>query len=78
MVPQLLGKERDWDQSYYAEYSTKHQSQTHMRMFSDGKWKLIRDFNNTGRDELYYFVIDAAESNNFISLESDYTVKNQK
>jgi len=70
MVPQLLGKERDWDQSYYAEYSTKHQSQTHMRMFSDGKWKLIRDFNNTGRDELYHLVNDSAESNNLISVET--------
>ena len=70
MVPQLLGKERDWDQSYYAEYSTKHQSQTHMRMISDGKWKLIRDFNNSGRDELYDLGKDPAESNNVISLET--------
>ena len=71
MVPRLLGQEPSWDNSYYAEYSTKHQSRTHMRMISNGKWKLIRDFNNPGRDELYDLMNDPAESNNLIEFESE-------
>ncbi len=70
ILPQLKNGSSKWDNTYYAEYSTKHQSQTHMRMISDGKWKLIRDFNNQGRDELYDLVNDPAESNNLIDLES--------
>ncbi|MBA62247.1 MAG: N-acetylgalactosamine 6-sulfate sulfatase [Planctomycetaceae bacterium] len=74
MVPQLLGKRKlDWNNSYYAEYSTKHQSQTDMRMISNGKWKLIRDFNNSGRDELYNLVKDPAESNNLIKQQDKRT-----
>tara|TARA_Y100001954_G_C15773185_1_gene585573 strand:- start:1469 stop:1669 length:201 start_codon:yes stop_codon:yes gene_type:complete len=40
-------------------------------MISNGKWKLIRDFNNPGRDELYDLMNDPAESNNLIEFESE-------
>ena len=66
MLPSLQGEDVKWDDTYYAEYSTKHQSQTHMRMISNGQWKLIRDFNNQGRDELYNLTNDPAESKNLI------------
>lgn len=66
MLPSLQGEDVKWDDTYYAEYSTKHQSQTHMRMISNGQWKLIRDFNNQGRDELYNLTKDPAESQNLI------------
>ena len=55
-----------WDNTYYAEYSTHHQSRTHMRMISTGQWKLIRDFLDPMRDELYHLARDPGEANNLI------------
>jgi len=51
---------------FYAEYSTKHQSSTHMRVYRTADWKLIRDFKNTGRDELYHLSEDSEENTNLI------------
>ncbi|MCA9247730.1 MAG: sulfatase-like hydrolase/transferase [Planctomycetales bacterium] len=70
--PLLRGKKpTDWNNDYYGEYSTKHQSHTQMRMFSDGKHKLIRDFLNPNRDELYDLVADPGETTNRIA-DSQY------
>ena len=58
-LPLLLGEELpDWDDSLYCEYSTHHQSRTHMRMFRTPEWKLVRDFLNPERDELYHLAED--------------------
>jgi len=70
IVPLLKQKEVEWDNDFYAEYSTKHQSRTHMRMYRTPKWKLIRDFLNEGRDELYNLEEDPAEANNLIDSDS--------
>jgi len=51
---------------FYAEYSTKHQSQTHMRVYRTSEWKLMRDFKNEGRDELYNLSTDPGENTNLI------------
>lgn len=51
---------------YYAAYTTKHQSKTGMRMYSDGKYKLIQDYVNKGRDEFYDLTIDPSETTNLI------------
>lgn len=68
IVPLLQGKKvADWDNNFYAEYSTKHQSNTHMRMFRTPEWKLIRDFLNPQRDELYNLKTDPAETTNLIA-----------
>ena len=68
MVPLLQGKNvQGWDNDFYAEYSTHHQSHTHMRMYRTGKRKLIRDFLNPERDELYDLVADPAETKNLIA-----------
>ncbi|QDU95317.1 sulfatase-like hydrolase/transferase [Lignipirellula cremea] len=56
----------DWENDSYAEYSTHHQSHTHMRMYRTAQWKLIRDFLNPDRDELYDLVDDPAEQKNLI------------
>ncbi len=58
-----------WDDDVYAEYSTKHQSRTHMRGYRTGRWKLIRDFLNEGRDEFYDLENDPAEATNLIASE---------
>lgn len=55
-----------WDDDVFAQYSTHHQSKTQMRAYRTPKWKLMRDFLNPGRDELYDLQADPAESNNLI------------
>lgn len=66
IIPLLQGKPTPWDNDLYGEYSTRHQSTTHMRMIRTPEWKLIRDFLNPERDELYNLVKDPAETNNVI------------
>lgn len=52
---------------YYAAYTTQHQSITGMRMYSDGQYKLLRDFKNPGRDEFYDLINDPEETTNLIN-----------
>jgi len=66
IVPVLKGEAKDWHNDFYAEYSTKHQSQTHMRMYRTPKYKLVRDFLNEGRDEFYDLSKDPEETTNLI------------
>ena len=54
---------------FYAEYSTKHQSRTQMRVYRTAEWKLIRDFLNPGRDELFHLSQDPGEQTNLIHSE---------
>jgi uncharacterized sulfatase len=70
-TPLLKGQPiADWDDDFYAEYSTRHQSHTHMRMYRAPRWKLVRDFLNPERDELYDLQRDPAETNNLIDSDS--------
>lgn len=69
--PLLRGKKTDWDESFYAEYSTKHQSHTHMRALRTPHWKLICDFLNEGRDELFNLAADPGETKNLIAEQSE-------
>ncbi len=69
LVPLLRGQAANWDNDFYAEYSTHHQSSTHMRMYRTSEWKLIRDFLNPERDELYHLSEDPAETTNLIGTE---------
>lgn len=64
IVPLLKGQAIAWDNDLYAEYSTHHQSQTHMRMYRTPEWKLILDFKNPDRHELYDLKHDPAETRN--------------
>lgn len=65
-LPLLKGKEIPWNDELYVEYSTHHQSKTHMRAWRTPQWKLVRDFRNPGRDELYHLAEDPAEEKNLI------------
>ena len=66
-LPLLEGKPvQSWDNDLYAEYSMTHYCRTHMRMFRTPKWKLVRDFLNPERDELYDLKHDPVESRNRI------------
>lgn len=66
VLPVLLGTTALSTSDYYAAYTTKHQSISGMRMYSDGQYKLIKDYINKGRDEFYDLSNDPAESNNII------------
>jgi len=65
-LPLVEGRQVEWDNDLYAEYSTHQQSQPHMRMYRTPQWKLVRDFLNPERDELYNLGKDPAETTNLI------------
>ena len=70
----LLGEKIDWPDVCYGEYSTHHQSKTHMRMIRTTNWKLVRDFLNPERDELFDLKNDPAESRNVIAAKKNAAV----
>jgi uncharacterized sulfatase len=67
IVPLLKGEApADWNNDYFGQYSTKHQSKTDMRCYRTDRWKLIRDFKNPDRDEFYDLAQDPSEAQNRI------------
>ena len=68
VVPLLSGKSPpDWDNDFYAEYSMTHYAQAYMRAYRTPEWKLVVDFRNAGRDELYHLASDPEERINRIN-----------
>ena len=66
-LPLLEGRQiPDWDNGFYAQYSMHHGARIHMRMYRTPKWKLVRDFLNPERDELYNLEKDPDETSNLI------------
>ncbi len=61
-LPLLRGETIDWDDTLYAEYSMRHGATTDMRALRTGEWKLMIDFANEGRGELYDLVSDPLET----------------
>ena len=71
MLPLLCGeKPGRWDNDFFAEYSMQIYCRTHMRAYRTPEWKLVRDFLNPERDELYDLAGDPAESTNLIGSDS--------
>lgn len=64
--PLLAGKILKWDNDLYVEWSQHHYTKTHLRMYRTPEWKLVRDFLNAGKDELYNLKTDPDESKNLI------------
>jgi arylsulfatase A-like enzyme len=70
MLPLMMGKaQKNWNNDFYAEYSMINYSQAFMRAYRTSEWKLIRDFLDPKRDELYNLVKDPAESTNLIAVK---------
>lgn len=66
-LPLLKGQPvSDWDNGLYGEYSMHHGAQVHMRMYRTHEWKLVRDFMDRSRDELYHLAEDPGETQNRI------------
>ncbi len=72
-VPLLRGEKVGWENAFYAEYSMRHGSKTHMRSWRTPEWKLIVDFLNPGRVELYDLRADPGELTNVASREDSRT-----
>lgn len=71
LTPLLQGqKVENWDNDFYAEYSMINYCRAYMRCFRTPDWKLVRDFLNPERHELYNLREDPAEAVNRISDSS--------
>jgi arylsulfatase A-like enzyme len=65
-LPLLRGEKVSWDNDFFSEYSMRVYCRTDMRSYRTADWKLVRDFLNPSRDELYHLKTDPAESRNRI------------
>ena len=71
LVPLLKGETLvNWDNDVYSEYSMINYSKAYMRTYRTEKWKLIKDFLNNGRDELYNLENDPGELKNLIDEDN--------
>jgi choline-sulfatase len=73
-LPLLRGESISWDDDLYAQYSQHHYVRTALRSYSSDGWKLVRDFHNSGKDELYHLADDPGESTNRIAATDSPTV----
>lgn len=64
-----------WDNGFYGEYSMIHYSTAFMRCYRTPEWKLIKDFLDSSRDELYHLKDDPEERNNLIGSDSPEAVR---
>jgi uncharacterized sulfatase len=69
IVPLLRGESVEWNDDLYGEYNMLNGAQTGMRAYRTPQWKLMRDFKNPGRAELYNLVKDPGETVNLIDSE---------
>jgi choline-sulfatase len=68
-LPLLRGESLRWDNGIYAEYKTSGRfgEVADLRAWRTPEWKLVRDFRNAGRDELYHLAVDPGEHHNLIN-----------
>lgn len=64
----LKGQTAGWKNEVFTQYSTQHQSTTHMRCVRTNDWKLVRDFLNPERDELFDLKNDPEETTNVLAM----------
>ncbi|MGE0126991.1 MAG: sulfatase [Blastocatellales bacterium] len=75
ITPLLKGRKVRWDDDLYVEYSQHHYVKTHLRMYRTTEWKLVRDYLNPGKDELYHLAIDPDENRNLINDPSTLAIR---
>ena len=75
ITPLLKGKQAKWNDDLYVEWSQHHYVRTHLRMYRTPEWKLVRDFLNAGKDELYHLKIDPDETKNLIANTAMVLIK---
>jgi len=73
ITPLLIGQEVDWNNEMYSEYDQNHgDTEAWMRSYRTAEWKVMIDFRNSGRGDLYDLKKDPDEKNNL------YHSKNSK
>jgi hypothetical protein len=70
-LPILRGESIDWDNEHYAEYDMRVGAQVQMRAIRSPKWKLMVDYLNPGRVELYDLTSDPEERRNLYPPASE-------
>ncbi len=75
ITPLLRGRNVKWDDDLYVEWSQHHYVKTHLRMYRTPEWKLVRDFLNPGKDELYHLAVDPDENVNLITDPSTREIR---
>lgn len=72
ILPLITGQGAlDRSDDLYTEFSIQHTMRADMRSYRTQEWKLVRDFLNPGRDELYDLRTDPGETDNLINSERD-------
>ena len=56
-----------WDDTLFGQYDMHHGQVAQMRMIRTPQWKLVRNFEPEGQDELYDLADDAGETCNLAS-----------
>ena len=76
MTPLLRGETPTWNDDFFIQYDqrTTLPGSANMRGYRTPEWKLVRDFRNAGKDELYHLAEDPGELENLIASE-DAVVK---
>ncbi len=67
LEPLLMGESVvNWNEDVYSEYSMINYAKAYLRSYRTPQWKLVIDFNDRGRDELYNIGKDPEENINLI------------
>ncbi len=74
----LKDDQPDWDPILYGEYSMEHYGIADMRCMRTPEWKLVVDFHNRDRDELYDIRHDPEERFNLIRRSDPRVVAAKK
>ena len=78
ILPLLKGEKiSDWDNSFYAEYSMINYRTAYMRAYRTPEWKLVIDFKDSLRNELYHLEEDPEERHNLYKVQ-EAVIENQK
>ena len=68
LVPLIKGEKIvNWDNDFYSEYSMVNYATSFLRSYRTPEWKLVRDFMDPKRDELYHIALDPEENINLIN-----------
>ncbi len=71
----LKAEELNWDDSFYGEYNMRNGSKTAMRCYRTRDWKLMIDFANPGRGELYNLKNDPDETHDLFTSNQEAAKK---
>ncbi len=77
ILPLLRGETPTWNNDLFVQYDPQEGGDTQgkLRAYRTPEWKLVRDFENSGPDELYDLTVDPGEHRNLIGSDESGTVQ---